>query len=498
MATLTLEVGNLFEELDHLGVEKQLRHEAGVSRATANPAGGSVTVEYDPAQTDGTRLQSLIKSCGFRCRGGIMPKHVCKPAEANLSESGTGPGRGADSRGEQAVHHDHRQGGAKDEMAQEMGHGAGMDMQEMVRDMRNRFWIAFIFTIPIFIYSPMGGFFTPPAPPFGMNLELFLFGLASAAVLYPVWPFVVAAWRALRNGILNMAVLVVLSVGTGYLFSVGSTFFFPGVQFYEAVAILLVFILLGHWLEMRARAHFQPVPEEDEHEQDGDGLIELHAGKEKCRSDAEEIAGADRKHDKHGHIENAIAKGAPCSDHKWPDRIEHGRARQAEQKKLKIHAERRGRRSEKPAHRGVDENRDREDEGNPETVAHVAYHLLHVHACPVAHFLGHFVLRPALAVVVVNCLFSPAVRTAPRSRAGFRKICFRRFTDMLRHDAATAAETAAFDQALKPRPIGLRRVVFHGHAAPRGVCSGSAYAGFMPQLLLHAEVIEFFKEISDF
>ena len=231
----------LLEELDHLGVEKQLRHEAGVSRATANPAGGSVTVEYDPAQTDGTRLQSLIKSCGFRCRGGIMPKHVCKPAEANLSESGTGPGRGADSRGEQAVHHDHRQGGAKDEMAQEMGHGAGMDMQEMVRDMRNRFWIAFIFTIPIFIYSPMGGFFTPPAPPFGMNLELFLFGLASAAVLYPVWPFVVAAWRALRNGILNMAVLVVLSVGTGYLFSVGSTFFFPGVQFYEAVAILLVF-----------------------------------------------------------------------------------------------------------------------------------------------------------------------------------------------------------------------------------------------------------------
>ncbi|WP_341582638.1 copper-translocating P-type ATPase [Marinobacter metalliresistant] len=43
-------------------------------------------------------------------------------------------------------------------------------------------------------------------------------------------------------------------MGTGYLFSVGATFFFPSVQFYEAVAVLLVFILLGHWLEMRARA----------------------------------------------------------------------------------------------------------------------------------------------------------------------------------------------------------------------------------------------------
>uniref|UniRef100_UPI002FDAF2E5 copper-translocating P-type ATPase n=1 Tax=Elioraea tepidiphila TaxID=457934 RepID=UPI002FDAF2E5 len=138
--------------------------------------------------------------------------------------------------------------------AHEMGHGAGMDMQAMVRDMRNRFLVAFVFTVPIFVYSPMGGMFTPPAPPFGLDLELWLFLLASAAVLYPVWPFLVAAWRALRIGVLNMAVLVVLSVGTGYVFSVGSTFFFPGVQFYEAVAVLLVFILVGHWLEMRARA----------------------------------------------------------------------------------------------------------------------------------------------------------------------------------------------------------------------------------------------------
>jgi len=51
-----------------------------------------------------------------------------------------------------------------------------------------------------------------------------------------------------------MAVLIVLSVGVGYVFSVGATFVFAGAQFYEAVAVLLVFILLGHWLEMRARA----------------------------------------------------------------------------------------------------------------------------------------------------------------------------------------------------------------------------------------------------
>ena len=140
------------------------------------------------------------------------------------------------------------------DMAHEMGHD-GMDLPAMVRDMRNRFWICLIFTVPIFIYAPMGGMFKPPAPPFGLELNLWLFFFSSAAVLYPSWPFFVSAWRAVKKGTLGMAALIVLSVGTGYLFSVGSTFFFKeGGQFFEAVSVLLVFILLGHWLEMRARA----------------------------------------------------------------------------------------------------------------------------------------------------------------------------------------------------------------------------------------------------
>ena len=140
------------------------------------------------------------------------------------------------------------------DMAHEMGHGGGKDLPAMVRDMRNRFWICLFFSVPIFVYSPMGNLFPAPAPPFGLALNLWLFFLASAAILYPSWPFFVAAWRALQTGTLNMAVLIVLSVGTGYLFSVGATFFFKSDQFFEASAVLLVFILLGHWLEMRARA----------------------------------------------------------------------------------------------------------------------------------------------------------------------------------------------------------------------------------------------------
>ena len=139
-------------------------------------------------------------------------------------------------------------------MGHEMGHSAGMDMQAMARDMRNRFFIALVFAIPVFLYTSMGMEFLKLEPPFGIERNIFLFVLASGAIIYPGWPFYVAAFRAMRNGVANMAVLVLLSVGPGYFFSIGATFFFEGEQFYEASSVLLVFILLGHWLEMRARA----------------------------------------------------------------------------------------------------------------------------------------------------------------------------------------------------------------------------------------------------
>ncbi len=139
------------------------------------------------------------------------------------------------------------------DMAHDMGH-AGTDLPAMVRDIRNRFWICLAFTVPIFVYAPMGGLFEPPSPPFGLSLNLWLLFFSSAAVLYPSWPFFVSAWRGLRKRTLGMSALIGRSGGTGYLCSVASTLFFNGGQFFEAVSMLLVFILLGHWLEMRARA----------------------------------------------------------------------------------------------------------------------------------------------------------------------------------------------------------------------------------------------------
>ncbi|ABQ39800.1 cation-translocating P-type ATPase [Bradyrhizobium sp. BTAi1] len=271
MTKITLEVGDLFSVLGAHGIERQLQRVAGVGRVSVNPVSGSTTVLFDPGKASPAAIQKAIEDCGYHCGGEALPRHICeKPAvpepgpKALVSQpKHVHPQTHEDHGG--MVHPDMKSSGAmadhkthggekSDAMAHEMGHGAGMDMQDMVRDMRNRFSIALAFSLPIFLFSPMGMDIIQIPPPFGLRLDLVLFILASAAILYPVWPFVVAAYRALRSGVANMAVLVVLSVGTGYLFSVGSTFFYGGQQFYEASAILLVFILLGHWLEMRARA----------------------------------------------------------------------------------------------------------------------------------------------------------------------------------------------------------------------------------------------------
>jgi Cu2+-exporting ATPase len=261
MKTSTVDIGGLFSALSARGVEKQLAKLPGVHRVEVNYVAGSATVVYDEAVIDLKAVKAKAHECGYHCSGERLPKHICVPEDppASAAEIAIAPaahtGHVHEGHITRVGHAEHAApAGKADAMAHEMGHGAGMDMHAMARDMRNRFWIALVFTVPVFVYSPMGGMFAPPAPPFGIGLNPWLFLLASAAVIYPVWPFAVAAWRALKNGVLNMAVLVMLSVGTGYLFSVGATFFFAGVQFYEAVAVLLVFILLGHWLEMRARA----------------------------------------------------------------------------------------------------------------------------------------------------------------------------------------------------------------------------------------------------
>ena len=130
-----------------------------------------------------------------------------------------------------------------------------MSMEAMERDMRNRFLVALVFTIPIVAWSMVGTKLlgTELATPFGLDRDVWQFLLSLPVVLYASSIFFTGAVAALRNRTLDMMVLVAVAIGVGWLYSVAATFFIEGEVFYEAAGMLATFVLLGHWFEMRAR-----------------------------------------------------------------------------------------------------------------------------------------------------------------------------------------------------------------------------------------------------
>ena len=254
MKSSIIDVRDLLSPLSAQGVEKQLAKLPGVKQVDVNSVSASATLLYDEDVTSLDVIQAKVRECGHHCHGELLPNHLCVSQQSIVQAHHAAPHHHHPKPAKTTAPMAHTQHADMDSMGHEMGHSAGMDMQAMARDMRNRFLVALVFTIPVFFYASMGMESLKLEPPFGIERNIFLFVLASGAIIYPGWPFYVAAFRAIRNGVANMAVLVLLSVGTGYFFSIGATFFFAGEQFYEASSVLLVFILLGHWLEMRARA----------------------------------------------------------------------------------------------------------------------------------------------------------------------------------------------------------------------------------------------------
>ncbi len=77
--------------------------------------------------------------------------------------------------------------------------------------------------------------------------------VATPVVLYSARPFFQAALRSIRTRHLSMDVPVSLAIGGAYLASVWATFRGGGEVYFDSVSMFTFFLLLGRYLEMRAR-----------------------------------------------------------------------------------------------------------------------------------------------------------------------------------------------------------------------------------------------------
>ena len=284
-ATAVLDVRGMLRASQQNVLTATLTRRPGVLDVESNPVAQTATVRYDPARTSLTELRDWVRDCGFHCSGQSVPAHVCDPMSPPDHDAHTGHHNGNSSKdsgpepppaavAQKGMHPDHAghvpdaptHGGPEHGPSQPanvrspheaMGHGGhgGESMAAMVTDMRNRFLVALLFSIPIVLWSPIGKdvFGVNASVPFGLRQDVWTLLLSLPVVFYSAWIFFDGAVRALRARTLDMRVLVAVAVGSGWLYSVAVTLTGGGDVFYEAASVLATFVLLGHWFEMRAR-----------------------------------------------------------------------------------------------------------------------------------------------------------------------------------------------------------------------------------------------------
>jgi P-type Cu2+ transporter len=236
---IEVDIRNAYDASEYGGLEEYLRGLPGITGVHLDRTRGVAHLSYDPAVTTPEAIEGHLNGCGYRCD--------CYGRPGSVSQAGH-PRVGVKEHAEHvaAVRAEEHAAMGHGEHA---GHGAAM-----VADLFRRFVISTLLALPLIIFSPIGGTLgLPGRPPFGLSMGLFGFLLATPIVWWGGWPFISAAWRALRLGEVNMMTLIALGILVSYVYSVAATVLFEGEVFYEAAAMLTSFSLAGHWLEMRSR-----------------------------------------------------------------------------------------------------------------------------------------------------------------------------------------------------------------------------------------------------
>ena len=137
---------------------------------------------------------------------------------------------------------------------------------EELLDMTRRFWIGLALALPVFLLE-MGSHLFPVLhqlvpPHISVWIQLIL---ATPVVLWAGAPFFQRGWASLRSRNLNMFTLVAMGAGVAWAYSMvaalGPGLFPPSFRgadgtvavYFEAAAVIIVLVLLGQVLELRAR-----------------------------------------------------------------------------------------------------------------------------------------------------------------------------------------------------------------------------------------------------
>ena len=145
--------------------------------------------------------------------------------------------------------------------------GAGDEESAELHDMTLRFWVGAALALPVFVMAMAHLVPVSTIQSWGDSeaSRWIQFALTTPVVCWAGWPFFQRGWRSIVTLRLNMFTLIAIGVGAAFLFSAVAMFMpqvFPSAMrhegpapiYFEASAVVVVLVLLGQVLELRARS----------------------------------------------------------------------------------------------------------------------------------------------------------------------------------------------------------------------------------------------------
>jgi Cu2+-exporting ATPase len=164
--------------------------------------------------------------------------------DARLADDLDGPAS-ATAHDEHGPAHEHQTG-------EHDGHGHGHGHGDHAAAFRDRFWWSLALAVPVVVFSPMFADLLGYRPFAGTGWISPVLG--TVVYCYGGWPFLTGAVAELRSRQPGMMLLVGLAITVAFVASLATSLDLTGLDldFWWELALLVVIMLLGHWLEMRA------------------------------------------------------------------------------------------------------------------------------------------------------------------------------------------------------------------------------------------------------
>lgn len=212
--SIELTIGGMHCASCTLSIEKVVQSMPGVSSINVNYANNQAFISFDDTQVSKKELITAIKGLGYT---------VIEPA--------------------------------KRERISAHEHGAALDSAHELRILKIQLVVGSILSAFLVI-----GAMVPFAPALLKN-KLFMLLLATPVQFWLGWRYYASSWRSLKNRMANMDLLIALGTSVAYFYSVFVVLFesafikagLPVHVYFETSSAIITLILLGNFLETRAR-----------------------------------------------------------------------------------------------------------------------------------------------------------------------------------------------------------------------------------------------------